>query len=80
MTDLSSYNPLVEDPLIARLDLDKPVNADCLRAAIKYNEIHIEIRKKNIEALSRALSRLLGTPPASPSLQESARRAGVGVE
>ena len=80
MTDLDSYNPLVEDPLIARLDLDKPVNADCLRAAIKYNLIHIEIRQKNIEALSRALARLLGTPPPSPAHQESARRVGAGVE
>lgn len=73
MNHIDSYNPMVEDPLIARLDLDKPVNADCLRAAIRYNEIHIQIRQKNIAALRKALARLLGTPPASPALQESAR-------
>jgi len=78
--DIGAYNPMVEDPLIARLDLDRPVNADCLRAAIKYNEIQIEIRKKNIEALSRALTRLLGAPAPSPAHQESARRVGAGVE
>lgn len=77
MNHLDTYNPMVEDPLIARLDLDKPVNADCLRAAIKYNEIHIEIRQKNIEALRRALARLMGTPSSEAALQESARRVGV---
>ena len=80
MSVLDTYNPMVEDPLIARLDLDKPVNADCLRAAIKYNEIHIEIRRKNIEALSRALARLLGTPAPSPAHQETPRRVGVAAE
>jgi len=80
VSSLSAYNPMVEDPLIARLVLDKPLNADCLRAAIRYNEIHIEIRKRNIEALSRALARLMGTPPASPSLQESPRRVGAPAE
>ena len=59
---------------------DKPVNADCLRAAIRYNEIHIDIRMKNIEALRRALARLLGTPAPSPAHQESARKVGAGVE
>lgn len=76
MNHLDNYNPMVEDPLIARLDLDKPVNADCLRAAIKYNEIHIEIRQRNIEALRKALARLLGTPAPAPALQESARTKG----
>jgi len=80
MSSLPSYNPMVEDPLIARLDLDKPVNADCLRAAIKYNRIHIEIREKNIEALQRALARLLGTPAPAAGLQESARRVGAAAE
>jgi hypothetical protein len=73
MTNLDTYNPMVEDPLIARLDLDRPVNADCLRAAIRYNEIHIEIRQKNIAALRKALARLMGTPSPSPALQETAR-------
>ncbi len=77
MNDVDFYNPMVEDPLIARLDLDKPINADCIRAAIKYNEIQIEIRRRNIDVLRKALARLLGTPPPSPALQESARKVGV---
>jgi hypothetical protein len=73
---VDNYNPIVEDPLIARLDLDKPLNADCIRAAIKYNQIHIEIRQKNIEVLRKALAHLIGVPSASPDLQELARRTG----
>jgi len=76
MSVVENYNPMVEDPLIARLDLDRPLNVDCLRAAIRYNEIQIQIREKNIEVLRKALARLVGVPPASPSLQESTRTVG----
>ena len=77
MNPVDSYNPIVEDPLIVRLGLDKPINADCIRAAIRYNEIHIAIRQKNIDVLQKALARLLGVPPASPTLQEAARQVGA---
>jgi hypothetical protein len=80
MTISDSYNPMVEDPLIARMHLDTPLDADCLRAAIRYNLIHIEIRQKNIEVLSKALDRLLNTPLREPALQESARRAMLRKE
>jgi len=80
MTNLDTYNPIVEDPLIARLDLDRPINADCLRAAIRYNRIQIQIREKNIAALQKALARIMGRPEPIPALQESARVIGVPAE
>ncbi|OGO08496.1 MAG: hypothetical protein A2Y61_03935 [Chloroflexi bacterium RBG_13_60_13] len=76
MSTVENYNPIVEDPLIARLDLDRPVNADCLRAAIRYNEIHIQIRQKNIEALRKALARLVGVPAPLVELAEPIRHRG----
>lgn len=80
MTNPDTYNPMVEDPLIARLDLDGALNPDCLRAAIRYNQIHIEIRQKNIAVLRKALARLTGLPRPISALQESARVLGVPVE
>jgi len=73
MNTVDNYNPMVEDPLIARLELDKPFNADCLRAAIRYNEIQIEIRQKNIDVLRKALARLVGAAPPLAALAEGAR-------
>jgi hypothetical protein len=80
MNHIDTYNPMVEDPLIARLDLDRPINADCLRAAIHYNEIQIQIREKNIAALRKALARIMGRPEPLPAFQESARHVGVPTE
>jgi hypothetical protein len=76
MSAVDNYNPIVEDPLIARLDLDRPLNADCLRAAIRYNEIQIQIREKNIEVLRKALARFEGFPTLLVELAESSRHTG----
>jgi len=64
-----------QDPLIAVLELNRPVSADVLRAAIVYREAQLDIHRRDIEVLQKALARLLGLPPPNPKLQETARHA-----
>jgi len=66
--------PSVEDPLIAVLDLNRPISADVLRAAIAYREAKLDILRWDIEVLQKALARLLGLPQPNPKLQETARQ------
>jgi len=73
MTPVTPYDAMVEDPLIACLDRNHPISADVLRAAINYREIVIDIKRMEIEALKKALARLIGQPEPIPALQESAR-------
>ena len=67
-----------EDPLIAVFHLNQPITADTLRMAINYRETIIDIHRQEVEILQTALKRFMGTAPASPALQESARTVGGG--
>jgi hypothetical protein len=71
---------MVEEPLIACLDLNRPISADVLRHAINYRETLIDIKRLEVEVLKRALARLIGQPEPIPALQESSRRVGAPAE
>jgi len=80
MTPVTPYDAMVEEPLIACLDLNRPISADVLRAAINYRETLIDIKRLEVEVLKKALARLIGQPEPIPALQQLARRVGVPAE
>jgi hypothetical protein len=77
MIPRTPFDAQVEEPLIACLELNRPISADVLRQAINYRETIIDIKRLEVEVLQKALARLIGAPERIGALQESPRRVEV---
>lgn len=57
---------ILEDPLLAALELNRPLNADHLKMAIRYREAQISQLDQEIQVLYAALRRLTGLAYPQP--------------
>ncbi len=71
-----TFSIVVQDPLVAALDLQRPITPIVLERAIEYHQAQADIHLANVNALQKALHWYKGESGPNPALQESGRLQG----